>query len=67
MVEDGNVSGARKNGSIIMYDQEGTPVARWNFERGWPSKCSGPSVKADGNEIVVEELTIVHEYIKRES
>jgi phage tail-like protein len=42
-------------------------VARWNFERGWPSKCSGPSVKADGNEIVVEELTIVHEYIKRES
>lgn len=66
MVEDGNVSQARKNGSIIMYDQEGTPVARWNFERGWPSKISGPSVKSDGNEIVVEEMTIVHEYIKRE-
>lgn len=67
MIEDGNVSTARKNGSIIMYDQEGTPVARWNFERGWPSKISGPSVKSDGNEIVVEEMTIVHEYIKRES
>jgi phage tail-like protein len=67
MVEDGNVSSARKNGSIIMYDQEGAPVARWNFERGWPSKISGPSVKSDGNEIVVEEMTIVHEYIKRES
>lgn len=66
MVEDGNVSKARKNGSIIMYDQEGEPVARWSFERGWPSKISGPSVKSDGNEIVVEEMTIVHEYIKRE-
>jgi phage tail-like protein len=67
MVEDGNVAQARKNGSIIMYDQEGTEVARWNFERGWPSKISGPSVKSDGNEVVVEELTLVHEYIKRES
>ena len=65
MVEDGKVTNARKNGSIIMYDQEGEEVARWNFERGWPSKISGPSVKTDSNEIVVEEMTIVHEYIKR--
>ncbi len=67
MVEDGNVAKARKNGSIIMYDQEGEEVARWNFQRGWPSKVSGPSVKADGNEVVVEEVTIVHEYIERMS
>ncbi|KAB2860401.1 MAG: phage tail protein, partial [Anaerolineae bacterium] len=65
MVEDGNVTSARKDGSIIMYDQEGTEVARWNFEKGWPSKISGPSVKSDSNEIGIEELTIVHEYIAR--
>ena len=65
MVEDGDVAGARTDGSIIMYDQEGTEVARWNFEKGWPSKISGPSVKSDSNEIVVEEITIVHEYIER--
>lgn len=65
MVEDGDVSGARRDGSIIMYDQEGSEVARWNFERGWPSKLSGPSVKSDSNEIGVEELTIEHEYITR--
>lgn len=34
MVEDGNVSGARSNGSIFMYDQEGTVVAQWDFEKG---------------------------------
>lgn len=64
-VEDGKVEGARKDGSVVMYDQAHAEVARWNFTKGWPSKISGPSVKADGNDIGVEELTIVHEGIKR--
>ncbi len=67
MVEEGQVSKARKNGSIMMFDQEGTEVARWNFTAGWPSKISGPSVKSDGNEVSVEELTIVHEGITRKT
>lgn len=64
-VEEGKVEGARKDGSVVMYDQAHAEVARWNFSKGWPSKISGPSVKADGNDIGVEELTIVHEGIKR--
>jgi len=66
-VEEGNVADARKDGSIVMYDQEGGEVARWNFTAGWPSKISGPSVKSDSNEVGVEELTIVHEGIVRAS
>ena len=65
MVEDGDVKGARADGSIIMYDQTLSEVARWNFQNAWPVKVSGPSVKADGNEIGVEELTVAHEYIER--
>lgn len=64
-VEEGKVEGARKDGSVVMYDQSHVEVARWNFSKGWPSKIAGPSVKADGNDIGVEELTIVHEGIKR--
>lgn len=67
MVEEGDVEGARTNGSIIMYDQSLAEVARWNFENGWPLKVTGPSVKSDDNSIGVEELTIVHEYIVREA
>jgi len=67
MVEEGNVAGARKDGSIVMFNQELTEVARWNFAQAWPSKISGPAPKSDGNEIVIEEITIVHEYIKRET
>jgi phage tail-like protein len=67
MVEDGDVHSARSNGSIVMYDQTLSEAARWNFENGWPVKVTGPSVKADGNDIGIEELTIAHEYIERVS
>ena len=40
-------------------------MARWNFESGWPVKVSGPSVKADSNEIGIEELSIAHEGLWR--
>ena len=64
-VEDGDVDGARRDGSIVMYDQHLSEVARWNFEGAWPVKVSGPSVKSDSNEIGIEELTLAHEYIER--
>jgi phage tail-like protein len=64
-VEDGNVESARRDGSIVMYDMHLKEVARWNFERAWPIKVTGPQPKADSNEIGIEELTLVHEYIRR--
>lgn len=65
MVEDGDVEKARRNGTITMFNQHLEPVARWDFERAWPVKVSGPQPKSDSNEIGVEELTIAHEYITR--
>ncbi len=64
-VENGNVEKVRKNGSVIMYDQDLKEVARWNFTRAWPVKVSGPQPKSDSNEIGIEELTIAHENIER--
>lgn len=66
-VEQGDVEGARMNGSIIMYDSEGNISARWNFIKGWPQKVTGPSFNATSNEIGVEELVIVHEGLVRDS
>jgi len=64
-VESGNVDSARRDGSVVMFDQQLTEVARWNFLRAWPVKVTGPQPKSDSNEIGVEELTIAHEYIER--
>src|SRR4030065_1808968 len=35
-VEDGDVEGARHDGSIIMFDEHLKEGARWDFERAWP-------------------------------
>jgi len=64
-VESGNVDSARRDGSIIMFDQTLKEVARWNFLRAWPVKVTGPQPKSDSNEIGIEELTLAHEYIER--
>jgi phage tail-like protein len=64
-VEEGKVGEARKNGSIVMFDQELQEKARWNFVNGWPTKITGPAPKTDSNEIGIEELTIAHELITR--
>jgi phage tail-like protein len=64
-VEDGDVDSNRHDGSITMFDQKLNAVAIWNFYRAWPAKITGPQPKADSNEIGVEEMTLVHEYIVR--
>src|SRR5512137_2018356 len=51
MVEDGKTKEARKNGSIIMFDQSLKPVAQWDFKNAWPSKITGPAPKSDSNEL----------------
>jgi phage tail-like protein len=65
-VEQGDIANARKNGSIVMYDQTNTEIARWNFTNGWPRKVSGPTFNAQANEIGIEEMEIVHEGIVRD-
>lgn len=64
-IEKGDVEGNRFSGSITMLDAELKAVAQWDFERAWPSKISGPSPKAGGNEIGLEEIVLAHEGIER--
>jgi phage tail-like protein len=66
-VVKGDVKTARKNISITMLDRTYSPVAIWHFSNAWPSKVTGPSLKADDNSFGVEEVTIVHEGMYRES
>ncbi len=67
MVVDGEIGMARKNATITMYDRNYKPAAKWDLINAWPSKVTGPSFKADSNEYWVEEVTLVHEGMKRAS
>ncbi|MGA7671538.1 MAG: phage tail protein [Nitrolancea sp.] len=65
LVEDGKIDDARKNGSIVMFNQEASEIARWNFVNAWPSKITGPAANATNNEVGIEELEITHEGYER--
>jgi phage tail-like protein len=67
LVEQGNVDSARKNGTVTMYNTQGTAVAKWNFINAWPSRITGPSVNAGENGVAIEELEITHEGYERVS
>jgi phage tail-like protein len=65
LIIDGKIKDNRSDGSIFLFDQAGTEVARWNFQYAWPTKISGPQFSSTGNEVAVEEMTLVVESIKR--
>jgi phage tail-like protein len=54
----------RKEGSILLLDENRQEVMRWNFKRAWPCKWTGPAMKAAANEIATEALEICHEGIE---
>lgn len=60
-VQDGDIAGARKNGSVVLYDYARGEVARYNFVNGWVSKVSLGTLSAGSNEVLVESCTITHE------
>lgn len=55
----------RKNASIVLLDDTGTEKVRWNFINGWPTKWTGPTFNATGNEVAIETLEIVHEGVSK--
>jgi phage tail-like protein len=52
---------ARKSGSIVLLDEAHTEVMRWNFQRAWPAKYTGPQLGAAKNEVALESLELAHE------
>lgn len=55
----------RKNGSIVLMDDTGAEKLRWNFRDGWPTKWTGPTLNATGNEVAIESLDIAHEGLSK--
>lgn len=64
-VENGQITSARKNFVIIMFDRNYTPAARWEFVNGWPSKITAPVVETGNTTYAFEELVLVHEGMRR--
>jgi len=64
-VIEGDIDGARRNGSIVAKDSTQAEVSRWNFEAGWPSKWTGADFDAGANDVATEKVVITHEGLVR--
>jgi len=51
----------RRNISVVLFDQGGAPVLRWNFQRAFPVKWVGPSLTADSSTMAIESVELAHE------
>lgn len=56
----------RKNGAIVLYDIGGTEVGRWTFENAWPSKWSASDLDVGTDDLMIEDVTLAIEFLKRE-
>ena len=61
----GKMAEARKSCSLVMYDAENKPVARFYLENAWPAKCVLSPMRAGGNDVLQQEWSIVYETIQR--
>ena len=61
----GDIVAARKSCSLVMYNYDGKPVARYHLEHAWPAKLEIGALKAGASEVLMETVTIVCENIQR--
>jgi phage tail-like protein len=63
----GDIVAARKSCSLVMYNYDGKPVARYHMEHAWPAKLEIGALKAGASEVLMETVTLVCESIQRVS
>lgn len=57
----------RTKGAVVLFDIAGTEIGRWTFENAWPSKWSASDLDVGTDDLMVEEVTLQVELLKRES
>jgi phage tail-like protein len=53
--------GKRRDGLIVLQNEQRQPVKVWAFHRGIPTKYSGPTLNATDSLVALEQLEITHE------
>lgn len=55
---------ANQNLAVVLKDERGEAVKRWNLVRAFPVKWTGPDLKGSASEVAIESLEITHEGIQ---
>jgi phage tail-like protein len=64
MLEALNGRVRRTSGAIMLLDENRQEVMRWNFDRGWPTNYTAPTMNGSTNEVAIESMTLVVENLR---
>ncbi len=56
----------RRDGAVVLVDEDSADVLRWNFEEGWICKWEGPAMNATSNDVAIESIEICVERVELE-
>lgn len=56
----------RRNGAIVLQDEQRIDVMRWNFEAGWITKYESSNLSATSNDVLIETIEICVERVEIE-
>ncbi|RCU50597.1 MULTISPECIES: phage tail protein [Corallincola] len=51
----------RRDVIISLLNEEHEPVMVWKIKNAWPTKIQSTDLKAEGNEVAIESIELVHE------
>ncbi len=51
----------RRDVTIKLLNEEHQPIISWTLINAWPTKVQSTDLKADGNEVAIETMELVHE------
>ncbi|TVQ89448.1 MAG: phage tail protein [Deltaproteobacteria bacterium] len=51
----------KSSGAIVLYDNRGRELRRYEFQNAWPVSWEGPSLDSGGSALAVETIEIAHE------
>jgi phage tail-like protein len=51
----------RRNLTIALLNENHEPVIVWKVKNAWPTKITPTDLKADGNDVAIESIELVHE------
>lgn len=53
--------------TIVLLDEERSPVLRWLVRNAWVAKYEGPALDSTTNEVAIESVELAHEGLSFES
>lgn len=56
----------RRNGAVVLQDEQHNDVLRWQFENGWICKWEGATMNATSNDVALETVEICAEQVTLE-